>query len=70
MIIHRNNEIIKLPVKVGEVKHNGQIQGFLGIRSEVSNWPENWLRLEHKNPIEAIIPAFQQTKSLMAPLLF
>jgi regulator of sigma E protease len=48
----------------GHQNNQGKVEGFLGLKSEKVDWPNNWLRLEKKAPLEALGVAFRQTFKL------
>lgn len=59
---HGYNETIHL--HTGSKVNNGQNEGFVGLRSQIVDWPAQWLRLQRQGPLQAIATAFTQTFEL------
>lgn len=53
-----------LQMLVGSQNTQNKTEGFLGVRPQKINWPDNWLRLERQGPISAIGTALKQTVQL------
>ncbi|RAP35342.1 RIP metalloprotease RseP [Legionella quinlivanii] len=60
----RNGKLLKVPVTIGAKETDGQVSGFLGVKSEKVNWPNQWLRLQREAPLPALKIAMQQTVEL------
>jgi regulator of sigma E protease len=64
IVVRRQGVETSLPVKLGMAQKNGHMIGSLGVRSQQTNWPQGWLRIERSSPIAALKGAFQQTVDL------
>ena len=62
--IQRGNSRESVNLVTGHQKNQGETQGYLGVKSQKLNWPNNWLRLEKKGPFEALGTALNQTLHL------
>lgn len=62
--ILRGKQLTKVKVHSGSHENNHKIEGFLGLRSQKTNWPDNWLRTERANPFKALELAAKQTIQL------
>jgi regulator of sigma E protease len=60
----RQGKVLVLTPKIGEMKTNGRLEGFLGTRSQKVNWPANWLRTQRETPLNALALATSQTVEL------
>ncbi len=54
----------ELVIHTASEQHNGQAEGYLGIRSQRVDWPAHWLRLQRETPIRAVRIAFEQTVTI------
>lgn len=66
LVINRKGSIQQITVHTGSQEDKGKREGFLGVRSQQVKWPEQWLRIERQNPIQALGTALQQTVHLTA----
>jgi regulator of sigma E protease len=64
LVVNRHKQLKTIPLQIGTQTNKGQVEGFLGVRSQKVNWPEHWLRLQRENPISAVGTAFKQTVDL------
>ncbi|MGC1181765.1 RIP metalloprotease RseP [Legionella sp.] len=64
MRINRDGRVQHLIVQTGHQKNKGKVEGFLGVRSQKVKWPDNWLRMEREQPLDALGTAFKQTLQL------
>ncbi len=62
--IRRNGNVQEVLVQAGSHNIKGRKEGFLGLRSQQVKWPEHWLRMERKHPVEALGAALTQTVQL------
>lgn len=63
--IDREGKSKNITVRADGQKNNGQDEGYLGLRSQRVDWPEHWLRVQRETPLRAIVPAFEQTTTLV-----
>lgn len=62
--IQRGQSELTIPVQIRAVQTQKGVSGFLGMQSQASNWPKEWLRYEHQQPFPALKTAFIQTMEL------
>jgi regulator of sigma E protease len=62
--IKRKGKTQEIKVHAGIQDNKGQKEGFLGLRSQTVQWPDHWLRMERKNPVDALGTALTQTAQL------
>ncbi|WP_133129422.1 RIP metalloprotease RseP [Legionella yabuuchiae] len=53
-----------ISVTVGVTERQGEQEGFLGLKSKKVDWPEHWLRVQQKGPLNALEKSFSQTLEL------
>ena len=66
IVVKRQGNEARLPVKIGVAESNGHDMGLLGIRSKLVNWPPGWLRTQREGPVKALGVAFKHTVELTA----
>ncbi|MFI4918208.1 MAG: RIP metalloprotease RseP [Legionellales bacterium] len=62
--INRNGSVQRMALLSGSQNNANKVEGFIGIRSQKVDWPQNWLRLEREGPIPAVGKALLQTWQL------
>lgn len=64
LTISREGQRKTFSLTTGNKQQDGQKLGYLGLLSKKADWPKQWLRYEHENPVRALGTAFVQTISL------
>lgn len=64
LAISRQGQNKTVNLQIGAKLVDGQKEGFLGLRSQKVDWPQQWLRTQRQGPIQAIDTAFIQTTEL------
>ena len=67
--IERQGQIKNLSLQTGKKETDGQITGFIGLMSQKTEWPKEWLRLQQESPIAALGSAAKKTWHLSATTL-
>lgn len=62
--VDRNGQLKDIQVTLGRQDADGQVSGFLGVRSKKADWPEHWLRVERASFLQAVPLALKQTAHL------
>lgn len=60
----RQGKSMTLSLLIGHHLVDGQPQGFIGLRSQKTDWPTEWLRFQRQGPLEALATACTQTIEL------
>ncbi|STX28059.1 membrane associated zinc metalloprotease [Legionella beliardensis] len=64
LTVARGKQILQFSFMIGSQTKNGHTTGFIGVRSQKVDWPKQWLRYQHENPLQAIGTALTQTVEL------
>lgn len=67
--IERQGQIKNLSLQTGKKETDGQITGFIGLMSQKTEWPKEWLRLQQESPIAALGSAAKKTWHLSTTTL-
>lgn len=62
--VMRGKQLRRVSILSGARVEKGETKGFLGVQSQKVNWPEHWLRIEKKQPLQAVVEAASQTMQL------
>ncbi|WP_419420239.1 RIP metalloprotease RseP [Legionella sp. D16C41] len=65
LTILRGKDILNINLTVASQEKNGQVTGFLGVRSQKVDWPKQWLRYDRESPTHAVVTSFKQTTNLI-----
>ncbi|MBA4697100.1 MAG: RIP metalloprotease RseP [Legionella sp.] len=61
----RNKMPAQTQINIGSQNKEGRSEGFIGVRSQVPDWPKEWFRTQKLSPFNASKSAFFQTVDLI-----
>ena len=62
--IKRKQHTLDILVTPASQKVDGKSEGYLGLKSQQTDWPKKWVRFERQNPLKAVRIALRQTIDL------
>ncbi len=65
--IERKGQIRNLSLQTGKKETDGQITGFIGLMSQKTEWPKEWLRLQQEGPVAALGSAAKKKHGICQP---